>query len=92
MFQASQSLLTLRHLRLTVSFPTVAPNKAVSATTHPPCMGAGEIAARNQRVGGKPYAAENHEAHAARAAIIIVVQLVAAQSLNPSCCVKSSTI
>jgi hypothetical protein len=30
-FQPSQSLFTLRHVRLTVSLPTVPPNKAASA-------------------------------------------------------------
>ena len=33
-FQASQSLFTLRHVRLTVSLPTVPPNKARQRTTH----------------------------------------------------------
>jgi hypothetical protein len=30
-FQASQSLFTLRHVRLTVSLPTAPPNSAASA-------------------------------------------------------------
>jgi hypothetical protein len=34
-FQASQSLFTLRHVRLTMSLPTVPPNSAASARRNP---------------------------------------------------------
>src|ERR1700681_1799694 len=48
-FQASQSLFTLRHVRLTVSLPTVPPNKTASARRTRRVVGAGEIGARDQR-------------------------------------------
>ena len=45
--QASQSLFTLRHVRLTVSLPTVPPNSAASADVS--ALGAGAWAGRSLR-------------------------------------------
>ena len=59
-FQESQSLFTLRQVRLTVSLPTVPPNKAASARRTRRVL-AGEKGARDQRVlhakalNGNPY-------------------------------------
>ena len=36
-----------------MSLPTVPPNKRRQRATHPPCIGAGQIGARDQRIGGK---------------------------------------
>ena len=50
-FQASQSVFTLRHTRLTMSLPT-RPRKRPRGPAYPPCVGAGEIRAGDQSIGG----------------------------------------
>jgi hypothetical protein len=48
---ASQSLFTLRHTRLTVSLPTAPWKQRAQRPPHPARVGAGQVAASDQRVG-----------------------------------------
>ena len=45
--------LHLTPTRLTVSLPTASPNRQGERAAHPACVGAGEVGARDQRVGNK---------------------------------------